>query len=207
MKPLLIVLGSLPGLALAPAAGWAQLVSNPKPALQSRDPILDLRENPHHPARLSPLLALADNAAVLSQRGNRNEAFIAQIGEDNFARLAITGNGNTTAVTQLGNNNLFDLTLTGNNNPVSVQQLGNNNVYDMDLNATNTPVSLVQNGSGNRVNNNLAGSNRAYNIGQFGNNNLLNQVEGNASMLQQGYSVQMRGNGIRMTISQGQVAR
>jgi len=204
MKNFLLAVGSVLSLAAAPLTAAAQLVSNPKPALQNRDPDLDLRNAPEHALRLAPAIGNADNVAILSQIGNNNESFITQIGDDNMARLAIEGNRNSTEVTQRGNNNLFDMDLTGNNNPVTLRQLGNNNVYDMDLNALNTPVNLLQNGNGNRVSSNLTGNNREYNISQYGNNNLLKQVEG-STVFPQGYNVEMRGNGIRLTIEQGRI--
>ena len=204
MKHFLVLLGGLLSFALLPSAAWAQLVSNPKPAIQSRDPELDLRDAPLHALRLVPALSAADNVSILSQVGNNNESYMAQIGDYNLSRLAITGSNNSTTVTQQGNRNTFDMDLTGNNNPVSLKQSGNNNVYNMDLNASNTPVNLVQDGNSNRVSSSLTGNNRQYNISQYGNNNLLNQVEGN-SILPQGYSVEMRGNGIRLSIEQGHV--
>ena len=204
MKHLLVMLACLLSCVLVPTTTWAQLVSNPKPALQSRDSDLDLREVSQQPLRLAQLIGNADNVSLLTQIGNSNEAFIRQVGDDNISRLAIIGDGNKTEVIQEGRRNLFDMDLTGNNNPVSVKQFGNNNVYDMDLNASNTPVNLVQSGTSNRVVSNLTGTNREYNIGQYGNNNVLTQVEGN-TVLQKGYSVEMRGNGIRLSIEQGRV--
>lgn len=205
MKHYLLLLGSLFCFALVPCAGWAQLVSNPKPAPQSRDPDLDLRDAPLQSRRLAPVLNNADNVAILNQLGNNNESFITQVGDNNLTRLAIEGSNNNTTIVQRGDRNTFDMDLTGNNNPVTLKQLGNNNVYDMDLNASNTPINLVQQGNGNRVSSDLTGTNRQYNISQYGNNNLLNQVEG-SSILPQGYNVEMRGNGIRLTIEQGRVA-
>ena len=205
MKNILVMLGCLLSCVLVPTTTWAQLVSNTKPAVQSRDSDLDLREVSQQPLRLAQLIGNADNVSILSQIGNSNEAFIRQVGDDNTSRLAIFGDGNKTEVIQEGRRNLFDMNLTGNNNPVSVKQFGSNNVYDMDLNAVNTPVNLVQSGTSNRVVSNLTATEREYSIRQYGNNNVLNQAEGNASVLQKGYSVEMRGNGIRMTIEQGRV--
>ena len=206
MKNILVMLGCLLSCVLVPTTTWAQLVSNTKPAIQSRESDLDLREVSHQPIRLAQLIGNADNVSILSQIGNSNEAFIRQAGDDNTSRLAILGDGNKTEVIQEGRRNFFDMDLVGNNNPVSVKQFGNNNVYDMDLNASNTPINLVQNGTSNRVVSNLmAATEREYSIRQYGNNNVLNQAEGNASVLQKGYSVEMRGNGIRMTIEQGRV--
>lgn len=204
MKNILVMLACWLSCVLAPATTWAQLVSNPKPAAQGRDSDPDLRELAQQPLRLAQLVGNADNVSLLTQSGNSNEAFIRQVGDNNASRLAVFGNGNKTEVIQEGRRNLFDMDLTGNNNPVSVRQYGANNVYDMDLNASNTPVNLVQNGTSNRVVSNLTGTNREYNIGQYGNNNVLTQIEGN-TVLQKGYSVEMRGNGIRLSIEQGRV--
>ncbi len=204
MKHLLVMLACLLSGVLVPTTTWAQLVSNPKPAAQGGPLDPDLRELSQQPLRLAQLIGNADNVSLLTQVGNSNEAYIRQVGDYNASRLAIIGNGNKTEIIQEGRRNLFDMDLTGNNNPVSVKQFGNNNVYDVDLNASNTPVNLVQNGISNRVVSNLTGTNREYNIGQYGNNNVLTQVEGN-TVLQKGYSVEMRGNGIRLSIEQGRV--
>ena len=205
MKNILVMLGCLLSCVLVPTTTWAQLVSNTKPAVQSRDSDLDLREVTHQPLRLVQLIGNADNVSLLTQIGNSNEAFIRQVGDDNASRLTVVGDGNKTEVIQEGRRNFFDMDLVGSNNPVSVKQFGNNNVYDVDLNASNTPITLVQNGTSNRVISNLTATDREYSIRQYGNNNVLNQAEGNASVLQKGYSVEMRGNGIRMTIEQGRV--
>ena len=204
MKHLLVMLACLLSCVLVPTTTWAQLVSNTKPAAQGGHSDLDLREASQQPLRLAQLIGNADNVSLLTQIGNSNEAFIRQVGDDNVSRLAITGNDNKTEVIQEGRRNLFDMDLSGNNNPVSIRQYGNNNAYEMELNASNTPVNLVQNGGGNRVVSNLTGTDREYNIGQYGNNNVLTQVEGN-TVLQKGYSVEMRGNGIRLNIEQGRV--
>lgn len=204
MKHLLVMLACLLSCVLVPTTTWAQLVSNPKPAAQSGNPDLDLREVSQQPLRLAQLIGNADNVSLLTQIGNSNEAFIRQVGDNNASRLAIFGDHNKTEVIQEGRRNLFDMDLTGNNNPVSIKQYGDNNVYDMDLNASNTPVNLVQNGASNRVVSNLTGTNREYNISQYGNNNVLTQTESN-TVLQKGYSVEMRGNGIRLSIEQGRV--
>ena len=206
MKNLLVMLACLFSCVLVPTTTWAQLVSNARPAIQNRDPDLDLREAAQQPLRLAQLIGNADNVSLLNQTGNNNEAFIRQVGDDNISRMAILGDDNKTQIIQEGRRNLFDMDLTGNNNPVSVRQFGNNNVYDIDLNASNTPVNLVQNGTSNRVASNLTGTNREYNISQYGNNNVLTQVEGN-TMLQKGYSIEMRGNGIRLSIEQGRITR
>lgn len=194
--------------ALASTGAHAQSVANLKPSAQpTPDNEIGIRDLPEQLRPAAPLLSAADNVAFLSQVGSNNDSFIAQVGDQNLARLSIVGSGNTTAVLQDGNKNRFEMTVTGDNNPVSLTQLGDNNAYVMDLNASNTPVNLVQNGAGNRVSSSLTAiNNRQYNISQYGNNNLLNQAEGRgATLAPQGYSVEMRGNGIRMTIDQGRV--
>ena len=93
--------------------------------------------------------------------------------------------------------------LTGSNNPVDMTQRGNRNQLDLELTGTSTTVNLTQQGNDNRVQSALAGNNREYSVSQLGNNNELTQREGAATVLPQGYSVEMRGTGIRMTIEQG----
>lgn len=93
--------------------------------------------------------------------------------------------------------------LTGSNNPVDLTQRGNRNQLDLELTGTSTTVKLAQQGDDNRVQSALAGNNRQYSVSQLGNNNELTQREGAATVLPQGYNVEMRGTGIRMTIEQG----
>lgn len=195
---------------LLPVAGaWAQSASmaNATPLAQgSGGTELYLRDLPEnlHPNR--PLLLNADNMVMLTQVGNSNIAGINQVGDANLARMAVQGNNNTTTLTQRGNRNAANIDVAGDNNPVAVTQNGNGNQYELDLtSSSNTPVNVVQNGSGNRVQSELSGSGRQYNVTQFGNNNELTQRENASSVLPKGYSVEMRGTGMRLTIEQNRV--
>ena len=197
------------GLLLPVAGAWAQAggVANATLLAQgSGGTEIYLRDLPEnlHPNR--PLPVSADNLVMLTQVGNSNTAGVAQVGDFNQARMAVLGDNNTTTLTQRGNRNAADIRVAGNNNPVAVTQNGDRNQYELDLtSSSNTPVNVVQNGSGNRVQSELSGSGRQYNVSQFGNNNELTQRENAASVLPKGYSVEMRGTGMRLTIEQNRV--
>jgi len=204
MKRLVLGVGCLLG-GLPLLSAQAQTSANTVPVVQTSSGgelyVRDLPEN-LRPGR--PLPIEADNRVLLLQTGNGNLADIVQAGDLNQAQIAVLGNANVTTLTQQGNGNSANLRLTGDNNAVSAAQRGTRNQYDLDLAGSNTPVNLVQDGNGNRVQSTLTGGgDRRYGVQQVGNNNELTQREGADTVLPQGYSVEMRGTGIRMTIEQG----
>ena len=97
------------------------------------------------------------------------------------------------------------LRLTGNKNTGNLGQNGSSNTSDMRLTGNNNNLDVTQNGQGNSATLDATGSNRRYVINQLGDNNVLKQQEGLNSSLPRGYNVDMRGNGIRLTIEQGNV--
>ncbi|HET9505004.1 MAG TPA: hypothetical protein VFO93_15785 [Hymenobacter sp.] len=204
MKLLLIGAGCLAGL-LPLAAARAQTSANAVPVAQTASGTeLYVRDLPENLRPDRPLPVGVDNRVLLLQNGNGNLADIMQAGDTNQAEVVVQGNANATLLTQQGNANAATLRLSGNNNAVSATQRGNGNRYDLDLSGSNLPVNVVQDGNGNRVQSALAGGiDRRYSVQQVGNNNELTQREGAGTVLPQGYSVEMRGTGIRMTIEQG----
>lgn len=205
MKLLFLGVGCLLG-GLPLASAQAQTSANTVPVVQtSSGTELYLRDLPEslHPDH--PLPTGVDNRVLLLQTGNGNLADITQAGDLNQAQIAVLGNANVTTLTQQGAANSANLRLAGDNNVVSAAQRGTRNQYDLDLVGSNTPVTVVQDGNGNRVQSALTSTNaeRQYSVSQTGNNNELTQREGAGSVLPQGYSVEMRGTGIRMTIEQG----
>lgn len=209
MKLLIRALSVSAGLLLSGAGAWAQSGStaNATPLAQgSGGTELYLRDLPEnlHPTRTIPLNA--DNIVMLTQVGSSNVASLTQLGDANQAQMVVLGNHNTTTLAQRGNRNIADISVDGNHNPVDVKQNGNGNEYELDLTgSSNTPVNVLQNGSGNRIQSELSGNGRQYNVSQYGNNNELTQRENASSVLPKGYSVEMRGTGMRITIEQSRV--
>jgi minor curlin subunit len=138
----------------------------------------------------------ARNVAVLLQEGTGNRSMI---GQTNFGSIA-----NEAFVQQVGAYNTSDLMQTGSGNRTTVAQRGRSNRFTMDLTGTNNEMTVLQEGNNNRVESTVISDSRRYTITQSGSNNVLNQVE-TAPLAPKGYSVEMRGNGIQLTIEQGRV--
>ena len=148
----------------------------------------------------------ARNLSVLRQTGQSNQATIEQVSQTstpNQALIVQAGNANIVDFYQYGSGNEASLLLQGNKNTGSVDQRGSNNVYDGRVVGNRNDVDVVQNGQNNRATLDAAGNNRSYPVLQVGNNNQLTQREGAGTTAPQGYGVEMRGNGIRLTIEQG----
>ncbi|UYZ59615.1 hypothetical protein [Hymenobacter latericus] len=136
----------------------------------------------------------ANNVATLHQQGVGNHAqsvqnnpgllsnlaYIRQVGAGNEAQLSQTGSGNRSSVHQRGSRNRVASSVVGNDNEIEVVQRGSQNVVSSEV---------VNDG-------------RQYTILQQGSNNRLNQVETSPAS-PKGYTVEMRGNGINITIEQG----
>ena len=148
----------------------------------------------------------ARNLSVLRQTGQSNQATIEQVSQTstpNQALIVQAGNANIVDFYQYGSGNEASLLLQGNKNTGSVDQRGSNNVYDGRVVGNRNDVDVVQNGQNNRATLDAAGNNRSYPVLQVGNNNQLTQREGAGTTAPQGYGVEMRGNGILLTIEQG----
>lgn len=150
----------------------------------------------------------ARNLSALQQSGNNNQAAITQVSTGsgiNQALIIQVGASNSADLTQYGTDNNATLRVTGDKNSGRLEQNGSNNTYDTRLTGNSNNLDVVQNGQGNSATLDATGNNRSYQINQIGDNNMLKQQEGVNSSLPRGYNVEMRGNGIRMTIEQGNV--
>lgn len=148
------------------------------------------------------------NSARIDQRGltgaGTNQAYVEQVGAANALGLLQVGSGNQATLTQQGNGNQADLTQQGQRNTSSLTQRGDNNRLTGIVAADRTELNINQNGSNNQVSSEIRESQRSYTINQYGNNNALKQVESTIQATP-GYTVEMRGSGINLTIEQGKV--
>ena len=148
----------------------------------------------------------ARNLSVLRQTGQGNIAAIEQVSQGsspNEALIVQAGTANISGFYQYGSGNQASLTLEGSRNTSTVYQRGNNNTFDGRVVGDRNDVDVVQNGQNNRSTLDAAGNGRRYPVLQVGNNNQLTQREAAGTTAPQGYGVEMRGNGIRLTIEQG----
>lgn len=172
-----------------------------------------------------PTLTNLQNVANLLQIGNgntaridqqsltttTNQAYIAQIGGGNILGLSQLGGNNRLYVTQNGSDNRAGFTQNGQDNSTTITQNGPQNKIqgvkdgtDMVLEGDHNNMKITQSGGYNTVKGEIQESNRHYEIRQFGNQNKLIQVE-STMQTPTGYTVEMRGNGINLTIEQGRI--
>ncbi|UOQ98232.1 hypothetical protein MUN81_01765 [Hymenobacter sp. 5317J-9] len=154
------------------------------------------------------------NTARIDQQtlsNNANQAYVAQIGEANVLRLTQLGGGNLLLVTQNGNGNQAGYTQGGQNNATNITQNGTQNkVQGVDgranllLEGDNNTMKITQNGNNNTVQGEVRENNRNYDIRQYGSDNTLTQIE-TTTQTPKGYTVEMRGQGINLTIEQSKV--
>lgn len=171
------------------------------------------------PDRLPLNAATYQNAATLLQNGTGNTAridqqgltgagvnqtYVEQVGAANSLGLIQTGSGNVATAAQNGTGNQADLTQQGQHNTSALTQRGDNNRLTGVVAADRTELNISQNGSNNQVSSEIRESQRSYTINQYGNNNSLKQVESTIQATP-GYTVEMRGSGINLTIEQGKV--
>lgn len=172
-----------------------------------------------------PALANVQNVTGLLQTGNGNvaridqqtlantgnQAYIAQVGEANILGLSQMGGNNRLYVAQNGSGNAAAYSQEGQNNSTSITQNGTQNRIhgvkngsDLVLAGDNNTMKITQTGDNNTVKGDVRESNRTYEIRQYGRDNTLTQVE---STLQtpKGYTVEMRGQGINLSIEQSKV--
>jgi minor curlin subunit len=200
------------GLAATQAAQAQQRAPSEAPTAEQR-----LAED-ISPERLPTGISYQNNALLL-QNGTRNnaridqqsltgagtnQAYVEQVGAANTLGLLQTGNGNVTSTTQSGNGNQADLTQQGQSNTSALTQRGDNNRLTGLVVADRTELNINQNGSNNLVNSEVRESQRSYTINQYGNNNSLKQLESTITATP-GYTVEMRGSGINLTIEQGKI--
>ena len=145
-------------------------------------------------------LGNVQNLSDIAQQGNTNkattiqnnpgidanQAYITQAGSQNEAYLRQDGSGNSTQIRQDGSYNTAKSGVTGNNNKTTLLQQGDNNLLERDILTTvnNTDITLKQ----------------------IGNNNALTQ-RATDTALPPKYEVEMRGNGIKLTIEQGKIGQ
>jgi len=166
----------------------------------------------------APALSKLQNAATLLQNGAGNTAridqqslsgasnqtYVEQVGAANALGLVQTGGGNVATVQQNGNGNQADLTQQGQGNSSALTQRGNNNRLTGQLISNQSELNIHQDGSNNQVDSEIHQSKQAYTINQYGSGNSLKQVE-STIQANPGYTVEMRGSGINLTIEQGKI--
>ncbi|OWP62947.1 hypothetical protein CDA63_11210 [Hymenobacter amundsenii] len=147
---------------------------------------------------LAPSLTSTRNLAKLVQLGNlnkaqaqqdnpgniANQAYITQVGLSNEAVLVQKGSGNTTTINQFGQRNQATSKVSGDNNTTKLNQIGNDNRLVRDVATNQTDFKLTQ----------------------LGNNNQLRQT-GTESLAPPRYEVEMRGNGIQLSIQNGRIGQ
>lgn len=169
--------------------------------------------------RLPTSLNNGQNAAALLQNGTgntlrldqqgslggaSNQAYVEQVGTANALGLVQAGGSNVISAAQQGAGNQATLTQQGQGNTSNLLQLGNNNRLTGVVAADRTELNIRQDGSNNQVSSEVRENQRSYTINQYGNNNSLKQVESTIQATP-GYTVEMRGSGINLTIEQGKI--
>ncbi|AWM33896.1 hypothetical protein DDQ68_14515 [Hymenobacter nivis] len=158
------------------------------------------------------------NAATLLQNGNgntarvdqqslsgvSNQAYVAQVGAANVLGLVQIGGGNVATMEQNGTGNHADLTQNGQGNASALTQKGASNRLTGLVVGNGNELNIHQDGNGNRVDSEIHQNKQAYTINQYGTGNVLKQVESTITAIP-GYTVEMRGSGINLTIEQGKV--
>lgn len=171
------------------------------------------------PTDAAPTLTTLQNTVRLLQNGSgntaridqqilagsgSNQAYIDQVGTANALGLMQAGAGNVATVGQTGTGNQADLTQQGQGNTSALTQKGDNNRLTGLAAGDHLELNIHQDGSNNQVDSAIRESKRSYTINQYGNGNVLKQVE-STSQAAPGYTVEMRGSGITLTIEQGKV--
>ena len=147
------------------------------------------------------------NTARFDQRGLSalgNQAYVVQAGAANVLGLAQTGGENKAYVVQRGVDNRTTFTQDGQNNSSTITQQGTSNRLTGVVDGDRNEVNVYQEGVNNRINGEIRQDGRIYNIRQYGIGNTLTQLESTVQ-INRGYNVEMRGNGINLTIQQGKV--
>jgi minor curlin subunit len=173
----------------------------------------------------SAVVGSFQNVATLTQNGTANDAridqqnlgvqanqaYVAQVGTANVLGLSQTGSNNALSATQNGISNNLGFTQNGRNNSTAILQNGNNNSLqgvgsntDFLLEGNDNKLRITQQGDNNTVKGEIRENNRNYEIRQYGSENKLVQIESTQST-PVGYTVEMRGRGINLTIEQSQV--
>jgi minor curlin subunit len=145
-------------------------------------------------------LSSPENQAYLEQAGSSNAVGMTQIGGGNRVFILQNGANNTAGFTQKGQGNTTTISQQGANNKLSSTTGSDDFVLEGDRNA----LKISQIGANNTVKGEVRESDRTYDIRQYGSNNTLTQIE-TSSQTPKGYSIEMRGQGINLTIEQSKV--
>ena len=127
------------------------------------------------------------NQAVANQHNTGrdiNQAFIQQVGSGNEAELVQRGSGNTTTLNQRGGDNEAVSRVVGDGNTTTLNQFGNRNSFVRDVETNRVDFTLTQDG----------------------NSNVLRQT-GSQVLAPPRYEVEMRGNGIQLSIHTGRIGQ
>lgn len=166
----------------------------------------------------APALSTLQNAATLLQNGAgntvridqqslagaSNQAYVEQVGAANALGLVQTGGGNVATVQQYGTGNQATLTQQGQGDKSALTQRGDNNRLTGQLIGNQSGLNIYQEGNNNQVDSEIRQNKQAYTVSQYGSGNSLRQVE-STSQDTPGYTIQMRGSGINLTIEQGKI--
>ena len=147
------------------------------------------------------------NTARIDQQslsGVSNQAYVAQVGAANALGLMQAGGGNVATMEQNGTDNHADLTQNGQGNASALTQKGAGNRLTGLVVGNGNELNIHQDGNGNRVDSEIHQNKQAYTINQYGTGNVLKQVELTTQAIP-GYTVEMRGSGINLTIEQGKM--
>lgn len=161
--------------------------------------------NPQNAAKL--LQNGAGNTVRIDQQslsGVSNQAYVAQVGAANVLGLVQVGGGNVATMEQNGTDNRADLTQNGQGNASALTQKGAGNRLTGLVVGNGNALNIHQDGNGNRVDSEIHQNKQAYTINQYGTGNALKQVESTIQATP-GYTVEMRGSGINLTIEQGKM--
>ena len=167
--------------------------------LISKGRLLDL--SPSDAQNLATIVQQGNgNQAVANQQytgagGGANQAFILQVGSENKAELAQRGSGNTATLNQEGSNNTTTLNQNGDGNMATSRVVGDGNT-----------TTLTQEGNKNTFVRDVGTEGKGFKLTQTGNENYLKQT-GSQALTPPRYEVEMRGNGIQLSIHTGRIGQ
>ena len=149
----------------------------------------------------------AGNISRIDQQslsGVSNQTYVVQVGAANVLGLVQVGGGNVATMKQNGTDNHADFTQNGQGNVSTLTQKGASNRLTGLVVGNGNELNIHQDGNGNRVDSEIHQNKQSYTINQYGTGNVLKQVESTIQAIP-GYTVEMRGSGINLTIEQGKV--
>lgn len=138
-----------------------------------------------------------NNQAYIVQEGSGNNVYVNQ---QNPSTLITPNN---VFMLQKGNNNSGFIFQAGVDNQYNVYQLGNNNQTDLSMRGKKNVSTLLQEGNSNLIKQELQGNGMNYVILQEGFKNELYHKENGE--VNQKYTIQMKGNGMKIYIENGNI--